>query len=115
MDTELIKKSEEMMGVVYSVPEKTSMKESMVCAIRIIPYKLNPNIKIVAIGLHGGKAITNWAGVYGVRTPDKDIFINPFALFSFDGGENPLWNSNRYSSRRLTNVKYITSEELEEK
>jgi len=92
------------MGRIFSVPEETTP----ICAIRAALFKCNSDNKMVAIGLHGGNMVTNWVGVYGVVTPKKASFINPFSVFSFDDVQTPGY------VQRLQNVKYVNEEDLEE-
>ena len=99
--TEFIDKPRKNMDEVFDVPEKASL----ICAIRTTLYKRNPNIKMVTIGLHGGRSVSHWAGVYGFFTPDKDEFINPFSVFTFGGQATPG------SIKRLSNFRYVNQDE----
>jgi hypothetical protein len=85
----------------------TPDKPTPICALRVAMFTCtNSHIKIAAIPLHGGGAIKNWVGVYGIKTPKKSAFINPFDVFTFDGIKTPGHVS------KLSNVKYVTEDKL---
>lgn len=105
-ETQFIFKSRTNMVIVFGVPDTPSK----VCGIRLNLCRTNPNIKIVTIGLHGGKAITNWVGVYGIITPETTKCINPYDLFLFGIDEDlPHYKIDHYSNK-LHNFKYVNED-----
>ena len=102
-DTQFIAQPRKDMGMVFNTPDKPSQ----ICAFRIAMFQCtNPNIKMAAITLHGGGAIKNWVGVYGIKTPEKEEFINSFSVFTFDGIKTPG------HVKKLHNFKYVSENDL---
>ena len=80
-----IEQSRKNTDVIFSTPEKPSR----VC--ELFSKSKNQNIKIVAIPLFPGIKVACWVGVYGIKTPEKTKFINPFSelVFTYASPEAP--------------------------
>jgi hypothetical protein len=78
--TEYTEKFRDNMGQNFDVPDKPSL----VCALRATFFKSSSDSKIVSIGGWGAKSsVSRWVGVYGIITPEKELFHNPFSSFKF--------------------------------